>query len=234
MVKSMDKIIAHRGIYNNKIKENTYLAIFNAFNNKYIYGVEFDIRLTKDNQIVVIHDKTINRTSNGIGIVENMTLKELQKYNFGSKNFYQVVPTLEKILEINTNKLFLIEIKVSNNIKLFSKILLDILGKYKNKKIYLMSFNKEILNILKKENENFNIGLIYLTNNIKSYKYNFYVLYDNFINNSIINNLLNRNKEIFIWTINNYKEFNNIKKKINNYDQIYYIANIKEDYFLSK
>ena len=234
MVKSMDKIIAHRGIYNNKIKENTYLAIFNAFNNKYIYGVEFDIRLTKDNKIVVIHDKTINRTSNGIGIVENMTLKELQKYNFGSKNFYQVVPTLEKILEINTNKLFLIEIKVSNNIKLFSKIILNTLNKYKNKKIYLMSFNKDILNIIRSNNKNLNIGLIYLTNNIKSYKYNFYVLYDKFINKNLINNLINRNKEVFIWTINNYKEFNNIKKKINNYDQIYYIANIKEDYFLSK
>lgn len=234
MVKSMDKIIAHRGIYNNKIKENTYLAIFNAFNNKYIYGVEFDIRLTKDNKIVVIHDKTINRTSNRIGIVENMTLKELQKYNFGSKNFYQVIPTLEKILEINTNKLFLIEIKVSNNIKLFSKIILNILNKYKNKKIYLMSFNKDILNIIRSNNKNLNIGLIYLTNNIKSYKYNFYVLYDKFINKNLINNLLNRNKEVFIWTINNYKEFNNIKKRINNYDQIYYIANIKEDYFLSK
>ncbi len=228
MVKSMDKIIAHRGIFNNNIKENTYLAIFNAFNNKNIYGVEFDIRLTKDNQIVVIHDKTINRTSNGIGIVENMTLKELQKYNFGSKNFYQVIPTLEKILEINTNKLFLIEIKVSNNRKLFSKILLNVLNKYKykNKKIYLMSFNKEILNILKKENKNLNIGLIYLTNNIKSYKYNFYVLYDNFINNSIINNLLNRNKEIFIWTINNKKELSKIKNKINNISTIYFISNI--------
>ncbi len=230
----MDKIIAHRGIYNSKIKENTYLAIFNAFNNKNIYGVEFDIRLTKDNKIVIIHDKTINRTSNGIGIVENMTLKELQKYNFGSKNFYQTIPTLEKILEINTNKLFLIEIKVSNNSKLFSKILLDILDKYKTQKIYLMSFNKEILNIIKNNNVNFNIGLIYLTNNIKSYRYNFYVLYDNLINNTIINSLINRNKEVFVWTINNYKEFNNIKNKINNYNKIYYIANIKEDYFLSK
>ena len=226
MVKSMDKIIAHRGIYNSKIKENTYLAIFNAFNNKNIYGVEFDIRLTKDNKIVIIHDETINRTSNGIGIVENMTLKELQKYNFGSKNFYQTIPTLEKILEINTNKLFLIEIKVSNNSKLFSKILLDILDKYKNKKIYLMSFNKKILNVIRRKNRNLNIGLIYLTNNIKSYKYNFYVLYDKLINKDIINNLINRNKEIFIWTINNNKELSKIKNKINNISTIYFISNI--------
>ena len=234
MVKPMDKIIAHRGVYNSKIKENTYLAIFNAINNKNIYGVEFDIRLTKDNKIVVIHDKTINRTSNGIGIVENMALKELQKYNFGSKDFYQTIPTLEKILEINTNKLFLIEIKISNNSKLYNKIIKKILKKYKNKKIYLMSFNKKILNIIKNNNKNINIGLIYLTNNIKSYRYNFYVLYDNFINNSIINNLLNRNKKVFIWTINNYKEFNDIKNKIETYNKVYYITNIKEDYFLSK
>ena len=48
--------------------------------------------------------------------------------------------------------------------------------------------------------------------------------YDNFINNSIINNLLNRNKKVFIWTINNYKEFNNIKNKIETYNKVYYIT----------
>ena len=97
-----------------------------------------------------------------------------------------------------------------------------------------MSFNKEILNIIRNTNKNINIGLIYLTNNINSYRYSFYVLYDSFISNSIINNLLNRNKKIFIWTISNLKEFNNVKKRITNYKQLYYIANIKEDYFLSK
>ena len=89
-----------------------------------------------------------------------------------------------------------------------------------------MSFNKDILNIIRSNNKNFNIGLIYLTNNIKSYKYNFYVLYDKFINKDLINNLINRNKEIFIWTINNNKELSKIKNKINNISTIYFISNI--------
>ena len=230
----MSNLIAHRGLNNKKYKENTLWAAKEALSYDYVKGIEVDVRLTKDKKLVVIHDMTINRTSNGIGIVENMTLKELQKYNFGSKNFYQTIPTLEKILEINTNKLFLIEIKVSNNVKVFSEILLDTLSKYKDKHIYLMSFNKDMLKVIRENNKNYNIGLIYLTNNIKSYKYNFYVLYDNFINNDIINNLFKRNKEVFVWTINNYNEFNNIKKKIKNYNKLYFIVNIKEDYFLSK
>lgn len=84
------KIIAHRGLYDKIVAENTYLAISRALNNNSLVGVEIDVRLTKDNKIVVIHDKNISRTSNGFGIVENMTLSELQKYNFGSKNFIKL------------------------------------------------------------------------------------------------------------------------------------------------
>ena len=83
----MNKIIAHRGKTNKKVKENTYLAIINALNDYNIDGVEFDIRLTLDNKIVLSHDSNIIRTSIGMGKIENMSVKNLQKYNFGSKNF---------------------------------------------------------------------------------------------------------------------------------------------------
>lgn len=214
----MNKIIAHRGIHNNIIKENTYLAINSAINNKKLAGVEFDIRLTKDNYIVIIHDSYINRTSNGIGKVENMKLKELKKYNYGSKKFYQPIITLDKILEINTNKIFLIEVKINNNEKKFASILKKELDKYNNINIYITSFSKKFLNIFAKNN-NYLVGPIILNNNIRNKRYNFFVLnYLTFKKNTILK-LKNKNKLIFIWNL--------FDKDIKNYDNLYLIKNIK-------
>lgn len=199
----MKKIIAHRGIHNDKIKENTYLSISMAFNNNSIEGIECDLRLTKDNYVVIIHDSYIDRTSNGHGKVENMTLKELKKYNYGSKNLYQSIPTLDKILDINTNKLFLLEVKVDNNIKRFSKSLTTILKKYEDKNIYITSFSKKFLLYLLKNNPNLNIGPIILNNNISNNKYNFFILNYLTVNINTIKKLAHSNKKVFIWGITN-------------------------------
>ena len=212
----MNKIIAHRGKTTKKIKENTYLAIINAINDKNISGVEFDIRLSKDNKIVIIHDNYINRTSNGSGSVENMSLKELQKYNYGTKDFYQTIPTLDKILKINTNKILLIEVKTNKNNKLFANILLKTLKNYNKNNIYITSFNKRFLNYLKKTN--LNIGPLIFNNNIKNKRYNFYILNYLTFKDKTITKLKKQNKKIFIWSL--------IDKDIDNYNNLYLIKNI--------
>ena len=76
----MTKIWAHRGasgIY----PENTMPA-FSAAADMHADGIELDIQLTKDGEIVVCHDETIDRTSNGTGNVKDLTLRELRKYDF--------------------------------------------------------------------------------------------------------------------------------------------------------
>ena len=73
----MKNLIAHRGLVNKINPENTYISILSALNSKKYVGVEFDVRLTKDNKLVLMHDKNIIRTTNGTGTVENMTLKEI-------------------------------------------------------------------------------------------------------------------------------------------------------------
>ncbi len=220
------KIIAHRGLYDKVVAENTYLAISRALNNNSLVGVEIDVRLTKDNKIVVIHDKNISRTSNGFGIVENMTLSELQKYNFGSKKFYQTIPTLDKVLDIRTSKIILIEIKINRNVNNFYKSLITILEKYKNKNIYLMSFNKNIINKLRKKFKYYKVGFIYLTNKINyNYKNDFYVINHNFINKKQINTLFKKNKKVFFWTLNKFNELQKINSQIKNIDA-YYICSV--------
>ena len=96
------KIFAHRG-YSAKYPENT-IAAFQAAANLPIDGVEFDVHLTKDQQVVVIHDESVNRTSNGIGYVKDMRLKELRELDFGSwfsEEFQgERIPTLEEVLKV--------------------------------------------------------------------------------------------------------------------------------------
>ena len=45
-------LIAHRGLDNHKYSENSFKAILTSLNEKYIDGVEFDVRITKDKKIV--------------------------------------------------------------------------------------------------------------------------------------------------------------------------------------
>ena len=70
------KCIAHRGLFNSKDIENGKQAFNNAITNN--IAMEFDVHLTKDNNLVVIHDSSLKRVTNKDGIVEELTLKEIK------------------------------------------------------------------------------------------------------------------------------------------------------------
>ncbi|AOM82602.1 glycerophosphodiester phosphodiesterase [Salisediminibacterium beveridgei] len=75
------KIIAHRG---NKryAPENTMAAFYSAMHYD-IEGIEFDLHLTKDYVPVIIHDPTIDRTTDGRGPVSSFTMNELKQFDAG-------------------------------------------------------------------------------------------------------------------------------------------------------
>jgi glycerophosphoryl diester phosphodiesterase len=74
------KIFAHRGA-SAYAPENTMEAFRLAYDMS-ADGLEIDVHLTKDGQVVVIHDHVIDRTSNGKGAVAQMTYEELLAYDF--------------------------------------------------------------------------------------------------------------------------------------------------------
>lgn len=203
------KCIIHRGITSNRNKDNSYIAIKKAILDKESIGVEFDIRLTKDNKIVLSHDSVI-----GINYIENMYYRDIIKYKY--------LTTLDKILDIDTDKILLIDIKVNNNYKLLGDILLDIINN-SNKNIYLMSFNKKIIKYLNKKTK-YNKGIISFF-----YRYNKYPL--TILNYKTISKRklsIIKNKKIFLWTFNNITEAIKFRDRFDKKDSFYYIINKEE------
>ena len=111
-------IIAHRG-YSAKYPENTLIAFEEAAKLD-VWGVEFDVHLTKDNQLVVIHDESIQRTSNGKGFVKDLTLAELREFDYGSwfapEFAGQQIPTLAEVLAIFKDTNYQINIEIKSDI----------------------------------------------------------------------------------------------------------------------
>lgn len=96
------KTINHRG-FRTIAPENTLVSYLLARLNGFKY-VETDVRFTKDNIPVLIHDDSIDRTSNGRGKVAEMIYEDLKKYDFGSwkdkKYEGTVIPSLEEFLSL--------------------------------------------------------------------------------------------------------------------------------------
>ena len=75
-------IYAHRGSSGTH-PENTLAACKEA-GKLPMFGVEFDVHMRKDDELVIMHDENVNRTCNGKGVVTDMTLAEVKKYDLGA------------------------------------------------------------------------------------------------------------------------------------------------------
>lgn len=102
--------IAHRG-FSSQAPENTSAAFDLAIENEFYY-IETDVQLTADNIPVIIHDDTVDRTSNGKGKVSEKTLSDIKKLDFGSwfspKFKGQKILTLSELLKNYNNKIHLV------------------------------------------------------------------------------------------------------------------------------
>ena len=148
-------LIAHRGIFNSVVKENTIPAFLGAINNSLYDGFEFDIYTSKDGEFVVHHDIILDGK-----FMWKYTYKELKKKG---------IPKLEEVLKLKTDKILLIEIKdVNLDVEKFTKLL----NKYKSKNIYVMSFFTSV--IKKFKSRTFKIGILnYILNSSNLYPFDF-------------------------------------------------------------
>lgn len=107
-------IIAHRG-FSGRYPENTLRAFKEALRLR-VDAIETDVRSTKDGALVIIHDDTVDRTTDGSGYVKDLTLDEISKLDAGSWKGEEFagehIPTLAKTLELVEGEvMLLVEIK---------------------------------------------------------------------------------------------------------------------------
>lgn len=113
-------VLAHRG--GAQIAPEHTMVAFEKAHALGVDGFEIDIRLTKDEEIIVFHDETVERTSNGTGAVKDLTLSELKELNFAYNykdldGYYPYredkieIVTLRELLEVFPNTYINIDIK---------------------------------------------------------------------------------------------------------------------------
>lgn len=162
--------IAHRGLFDDNIKENTIEAFDNAFNNGY-EGIEFDVRLTKDKIPVILHDSFLSRVFGVKGLLKNYTYQELLDNKIE-------IPKFEDVISRYNNKVMIIELKEKIDI---TKYIKD-----KRNLYYISSFNYDYIYYLNKSGY-YKLGVInYILNSGIDYsKIDFIMVLDSIYNKKL-------------------------------------------------
>lgn len=129
-------LIAHRG--SSAIEpEHTALSYARAIKDKADY-IEIDLRETKDGHLIAIHDNTVDRTTDGKGMTDDLSLAQIKKLNAGKG---EKILTLEEIIQkFGQTANYYIETRESNGSLVMEKKLIDILQKHK-----LISSHKAVI-----------------------------------------------------------------------------------------
>lgn len=162
----MTKIWAHRGA-SAYAPENTMEA-FQLANEMKADGIELDVQLTKDGEIVVIHDEIIDRVSDGKGKVRDYTLKELKALHFHKTHpEYRDarIPTLKEVLDYVKTTSMTVNIELKTGIIFYEGLtektisLVKALGM--EERVIYSSFNHYTIREIKKIAPQAKTGLLY-------------------------------------------------------------------------
>jgi glycerophosphoryl diester phosphodiesterase len=145
----MTLIFAHRG-YSTRYPENTILA-FQKAEAAGADGIELDVQLSKDGEVVVIHDEKVNRTTNGRGFVKDLSIMELKRLNAGYQDKMilkkEPIPSLREVLEWMTTNRIICNIELKNGVfryKGMEEKVVRLIREYNlTDRIIISSFNHE-------------------------------------------------------------------------------------------
>lgn len=220
--------IGHRGAAG-YCPENTISSFKKAIELGADY-LELDIQMTKDSELVVIHDSTVNRTTNSKGRVRDFTLREIQSLDAGSwfhrKFAGEKIPSLLEVFNEFAGKVgFLIELKKPSLYPLIVEKLAEELKKREftsgDRQIIVQSFDREALKRFHELLPSIPIGVLVkhsgmkiITNkNLKSFAS--YVSYVNpkitMVNKRIIKRIHHHGFKTIIWTVNKKNDLKKLK-----------------------
>ena len=143
-------VIAHRGA-SKFAPENTMAAVKLALNSNAAY-IEIDVHQTLDSTLILMHDESLDRTTNGSGLIKDKTYAEMQKLDagkwFSEEYTNEKVPTLESVMQlVNGRANLIIEIKKGNDYYPgIEQNIIKIIRKYKAENwVVIHSFHSDIL-----------------------------------------------------------------------------------------
>lgn len=211
--------VAHRGA-SGETPENT----ISSFKRAIAQGaeiIETDARLSEDKEIILIHDETVERTTNGKGRVSQLTLKELKGLDagswFGKKFSGEKIPTLSEAIEVIRKRAKLnIEFK-GEDFLLVSKVMDLLKEEGFIKKVILSSFDYLFVKKAKRLEPQVITGLLFATSLQKEKSYNYWRWADiilpryNLVSEDLIARAHSRGLKVIAWTVDNPKK---IKKLV--------------------
>ena len=201
--------IGHRGA-KGYVAENTLASFQKAIDLK-VDGIELDVHLSSDGEIMVIHDETIDRTTNEKGFVKDFTSVELKQFG---------IPTLIEVLDLLNNNFFVnIELKSNDSVE---KVVI-LIEKYISEKNWnynsfmISSFLWTNLEIFSQRNNKIKTGV--LTENsiekalafakeIKAFSINPYF---KLLNSENVKLMHNEGFQIHTWTVNSSEDITFVK-----------------------
>ncbi|WOD43608.1 glycerophosphodiester phosphodiesterase [Hwangdonia lutea] len=217
-------ITSHRGAAQ-LAPENTVSSV-NAALIHHPNRIEIDVQQTKDEVVVLMHDTTLDRTTNGTGLVKENSFLELTKLDAGSwfsDDFSnERIPTLETIIKLIDGQCeLIIEIKKGNDYyPNIEKNIVNIIAKYKAESwVIIHSFDSEVLKRVHQLNPNITLHKLFVgklkfmpfivSNQFESFNIDkqpyikAYSINYAFANRDIINFLKSNGKEVNVWNLNN-------------------------------
>lgn len=240
----MSKIFAHRG-YSGKYPENTMIAFKKALECG-VDGIELDVQLTKDGEVVIIHDETIDRTTTGKGFVVDYTYEELEKFDasFKFKDLgFNKIPTLREYFQLVKDYDIVTNVELKTGINEYLGIeekVWELIKEYNlEEKVIISSFNHFSVMRMKKIAPQLKYGFLSEDWIIDAGKYThshgvqcYHPRFNNLVPN-VIKELKKYNLEINTWTVNleedmRYLYSNNIDVIITNYPEL--AQEIKKEY----
>ena len=155
-------MVYHRGKHDDKVKENTMKAFEEAIKDN--LAIEYDVRLTKDNKVVVCHDDNLKRVFGIDKKISESTYEEIKEYSNNE------VPLFEDVLNLVNDQIgMVVEVK-STGVGRLEEAVYNLLKEYKGRYV-IESFNPMCLRYFKKKDPSIIRGQ--LSYNYENSKYNF-------------------------------------------------------------
>jgi len=179
-----------------------------------VNAIEFDVRQTKDGQLIVMHDDKVDRTTNGKGLVQDLSLNEIKELTAGDG---ERVPTFGEALDFIDGKVdrILIELKETGS---EAAVLDEITEKGLTGRAIIISFHEEALQKVRELNQKIATGFLYVQHKdpigtANALKVQYLMPLYRFTHTSFIKKAQEKDFKIGVWTINDAKEVADFIKK---------------------